>query len=1742
MATESSDEAESLTAEPDPGSDSGQAAAASGSAERAEWVSELVSTPNEMTLLSSAQMVGMSAPPSDAVTSRVVEKIEGVASVLLTPPVLPGPAWPAESPALLMLLGWGRRESLRNLTGTADGAPLASNYAAVEVTSLPTPPESVRGFGTTYTASDEGFAARSVSANVAREPVSDEVAEAIVGAALLSYDPKYGQYQPDQSSWTRVQYSAGDNRTITVMTLAEPPLAISSFDRQDGGPDIFADDFVLYGATLTYDSGFGLVFGLVSAQPLTVGDTLYFVAGNPDPHNTDLPFSRADFVLVFEKDSVPQALFDVPVIPPPSVVPPNSAPTAVGDGPFTVVQGGALTLTWGQLLGNDVDPDKPSGDVLAVNSVFASQGTVVNNVAAKTVTYTPVAGYTGPASFIYRVKDSSGAVSANTATVALIAKPNTAPAAVNDGPFTTNEDTPLTLTANQLVGNDIDPDPGSILRVNSVGGATGGTVKLNPNGTVTFTPTSNYHGPASFVYRIKDAVGAVSANTGTVSVTVTPVNDAPEGGVLNITGVDNITGVVTGSITGSTDPDGDTIRYVAAPTMKGTVTIDAATRTFTYIPSAAARQRAATIGATTADMEDIVVVAADDGHSGVTPFGIAVPVVPVSNDANRAPVAGVSTVGTPNTSTGEVRGTVGLTDPDGDPLTYTLYIGASKGSVDIDQFTGAFTYTPSTPYRHAAAFPGAAGDDKVDGFTIIASDQRGGVELVPINVVISPANAGPVVYSAASTGTATITGVVTGQTTFYDSDGDTLTYTSSTPVTGGTVSVASDGTFTYTPSAVARQNAASSTATAADRVDSFTITATDGYGSSATNTVVVPILPTGGIPNTAPYAAAFVLTDRDSSTGATKGTVSFTDRESDTLTFTATQPTKGTATIDSNTGAFTYTPSAAARHAAAAAGATDDDIRDKFGIFASDAHGNATPIEVNIAVGVQNSTPTLATNTVGTPNATTGIVTGKVTATDTDNDTIVYVGPTTTAKGSLTVDRATGDFTYTPAAAARFYAAAADATTGDKFDTFTITAYDNHGGYVTNDITVTISPSTAANRAPIQTAPTTVGAPDPITGEVTGDFHLIDLDRDGITYTFQPIAGSRTTDGFFVADDPRLAVDGVTGKWTFIPTNERRHEAALEFGGRPDIYSFHWTATDSRGATTSGDVTVPIAPANRQPVVGAVATQNRNTTTGIFTGTFTGIDPDGDYLDVSIYAPPEQGTAAVEWVGGTTYQWTYKPTVGQSEDAQKYFYVTVTDAHGGLSYVFANPDPHAPTTTSSPVTTGLTTSKPTDPLTGAIGGQITVANPAGRTLTYQVTGVPTKGTVSINASTGAYTFTPSVTARQAAAAIDALTSSLTDGFTVTVKDGAETFAVVPVKVAVSPLNRRPRGVANQDAPTQNGTISGRLVVTDPDGDMLSYQGETVSRLGGDVQIGSDGSFTYIPSVALRRLAARRPDVKDYFVVTVTEQSTGRKTDFRVVTSVIPLAASQTTPTLPAYPPTIDPGGGSGGSTPPSGATINDFRNYGSLALTYGGTFYPSWADKTQVTLIYSDPDPSKGEYIRDHEAVTVTVPADWVGYNGYLIQVANNVVTGYQKLEPGVAVTGTREFVAWYGGSYGFVQNLWILTVPSGNLLPSDLLPNSGPNGGGTPPSGPGGPYDGFDPALEDGIRQVNATYCRTACIASLVAGSGSAYLKYAPPARNGIARVIGKMQDQITDPLADEADQAAIELLKECLQDDSDG
>ena len=66
---------------------------------------------------------------------------------------------------------------------------------------------------------------------------------------------------------------------------------------------------------------------------------------------------------------------------------------------------------------------------------------------------------------------------------------NNAPTAVDDS-ATTNEDVAVTL---DILNNDSDPD-GDTLTVNAVSAATNGTLGINADQTVTYTPSSDFNG------------------------------------------------------------------------------------------------------------------------------------------------------------------------------------------------------------------------------------------------------------------------------------------------------------------------------------------------------------------------------------------------------------------------------------------------------------------------------------------------------------------------------------------------------------------------------------------------------------------------------------------------------------------------------------------------------------------------------------------------------------------------------------------------------------------------------------------------------------------------------------------------------------------------------------------------------------------------------------------------------------------------------------------------------------------------------------------------------------------------------------------------------------------------------------------------------------------------------------------------------------------------------------------------
>jgi Ca2+-binding RTX toxin-like protein len=107
---------------------------------------------------------------------------------------------------------------------------------------------------------------------------------------------------------------------------------------------------------------------------------------------------------------------------------------------------------------------------------------------------------------------------------------NTPPVAVNDS-YATDEDTPLTVPAPGVLGNDFDLEGDPLTAVLVTGPAHESSFALNANGSFSYTPEPNFFGTDTFTYRAFD--GAELSNIATVTITVHPVNDPP---TIEVTG------------------------------------------------------------------------------------------------------------------------------------------------------------------------------------------------------------------------------------------------------------------------------------------------------------------------------------------------------------------------------------------------------------------------------------------------------------------------------------------------------------------------------------------------------------------------------------------------------------------------------------------------------------------------------------------------------------------------------------------------------------------------------------------------------------------------------------------------------------------------------------------------------------------------------------------------------------------------------------------------------------------------------------------------------------------------------------------------------------------------------------------------------------------------------------------------------------------------------------------------------
>jgi YVTN family beta-propeller protein/VCBS repeat-containing protein len=422
---------------------------------------------------------------------------------------------------------------------------------------------------------------------------------------------------------------------------------------------------------------------------------------------------------------------------------------------------------------------------------------------------------------------------------------------------------------------------------------------------------------------------------------------------------------------------------------------------------------------------------------------------------NARPTVGTPTKTTPNASTGALTGTVGVTDSDGDPLTYTVSGAPSKGKVVVNA-NGTFTYTPTAAARHAASAVNAPSTVTTDSFTVTVYDGRRGLVTATVQVDISPTNKAPTVTKTVGSPNTT-TGIVTGAVMGADGDKDLVTYTQTAGPTKGTVTLLATGAYTYTPTAQARHAAMKPGATTADTQDAFTVTVDDGHGGIVNVTVTVKVGPR----NAAPTGGSGTVTDQDDRTGIVTGTLTATDLDGDTLTYTAATPKKGTLVIGAD-GKFTYTPTAAARAAASVPNAAAAAKAEAISVTVADGYGGTlkftltVPIEPNPIV---NHTPTNGQGTVTSSSSAIGTVTGTVSADDVDGDPLTYTLKTGPSSGVVKLDPTTGVFTYTPNVDARYSALV---TPGVDTDTFTVTVSDGVGGTMLTTVSVAIAPPSAA--------------------------------------------------------------------------------------------------------------------------------------------------------------------------------------------------------------------------------------------------------------------------------------------------------------------------------------------------------------------------------------------------------------------------------------------------------------------------------------------------------------------------------------------------------------------------------------------------------------------------------------------------------------------------------------------------------
>ncbi|MBI9019264.1 MAG: tandem-95 repeat protein [Phycisphaerae bacterium] len=430
----------------------------------------------------------------------------------------------------------------------------------------------------------------------------------------------------------------------------------------------------------------------------------------------------------------------------------NDAPTSA-DNTLTVIEDNTLTFAAGNFNFADTDGDAltqiqitslETAGVLKLSGGDVVLNQVITLANITNLVFTPAANTNGPgyATFQFKVHDGTE-YSAIAYTMSIDVTPvQDVPVASDDNIYSTDEDVAINISAaNGVLDNDTDVENDALTAI-LVTNPAYGNLTFNPDGSFIYSPQQYWYGTDTFTYKAND--GNADSNLATVTITVSPVNNAPianddsdymatEDSTLKVNLSQNL-------LLNDTDIENDALAAILVKTTShGKLNLNS-DGTFDYKPS---------YNWSGIDTFNYMV---NDGNDN---SNVATVTITVSG-TNDAPRSSADSYNTTEDNVLDITSHSGVlandSDPDGDSLNAQLVSGTSNGQLLLNT-DGSFSYKPDFNWNGIDSFTYKTNDGRASSDLVKVSINVAAINDWPVNSVPGPQNTAhdtPVIFSNAN--------------------------------------------------------------------------------------------------------------------------------------------------------------------------------------------------------------------------------------------------------------------------------------------------------------------------------------------------------------------------------------------------------------------------------------------------------------------------------------------------------------------------------------------------------------------------------------------------------------------------------------------------------------------------------------------------------------------------------------------------------------------------------------------------------------------------------------------------------------------------------------------------------------------------------------------------------------------------------------------------------------------------------